>query len=157
MLDGLQEILFTLRQNKLRTLLTAFGVFWGIFMLVLLLGAGRGMQNGIYEDFGSDVLDFIIVWTGTTTTAYHGMPPGRAIRLTLEDIEAVRQQVPGIRLLSAASQVNSTSGPRLPPGFTCTPVILMYGLVVSTTTSTIGESSFFGSSDFLPAPLSGMT
>ena len=101
MLDGLQEILFTLRQNKLRTLLTAFGVFWGIFMLVLLLGAGRGMQNGIYEDFGSDVLDFIIVWTGTTTTAYHGMPPGRAIRLTLEDIEAVRQQVPGIRLLSA--------------------------------------------------------
>ena len=64
MLDGLQEILFTLRQNKLRTVLTAFGVFWGIFMLVLLLGAGRGMQNGVYEDFGSDVLDFIIVWTG---------------------------------------------------------------------------------------------
>ena len=61
MLDGLQEILFTLRQNKLRTLLTAFGVFWGIFMLVLLLGAGRGMQNGVCEDFGSDVLDFIIV------------------------------------------------------------------------------------------------
>ena len=64
MLDGLQEILFTLRQNKLRTLLTAFGVFWGIFMLVLLLGAGRGMQNGVYDDFGSDVLDFIIVWSG---------------------------------------------------------------------------------------------
>ncbi|HEU4486806.1 MAG TPA: ABC transporter permease [Povalibacter sp.] len=101
MLDGLQEILFTLRQNKLRTLLTAFGVFWGIFMLVLLLGAGRGMQNGVYEDFGSDVLDFIIVWTGTTTTAYHGMPPGRAIRFHLDDIEALRRQVPGIRLLSA--------------------------------------------------------
>lgn len=101
MLDGLQEILFTLRQNKLRTLLTAFGVFWGIFMLVLLLGAGRGMQNGVYEDFGSDVLDFIIVWTGTTTTAYRGMAPGRAIRLNLEDIEAVRRQVPGIRVLSA--------------------------------------------------------
>ncbi|HEY6126332.1 MAG TPA: ABC transporter permease, partial [Steroidobacteraceae bacterium] len=101
MLDGLQEIFFTLRQNKLRTLLTAFGVFWGIFMLVLLLGAGRGMQNGVYEDFGSDVLDFIIVWTGTTTTAYRGMPPGRAIRLNLEDIEAVRRQISGIRLLSA--------------------------------------------------------
>ena len=77
MLDGLQEILFTLRQNKLRTVLTAFGVFWGIFMLVLLLGAGRGMQNGVYDDFGSDVLDFIIVWTGDTSVAYHGMGPGR--------------------------------------------------------------------------------
>jgi putative ABC transport system permease protein len=101
MLDGLQEILFTLRQHKLRTVLTAFGVFWGIFMLVLLLGAGRGMQNGIYEDFGSDVLDFVIVWTGDTSLAYHGMGPGRKIQLKLADIEALKQQVPGIRLISA--------------------------------------------------------
>ncbi len=55
MWDGLQEILFTLRQNKLRTLLTAFGVFWGIFMLILMLGAGKGMQNGVYDGFGGDV------------------------------------------------------------------------------------------------------
>ena len=101
MLDGLQEILFTLRQNKLRTVLTAFGVFWGIFMLVLLLGAGRGMQNGVYEDFGSDVRDFIIVWTGDTSLAYHGMGPGRKIQLKLDDIEALKLQVPGIRIISA--------------------------------------------------------
>ena len=99
MLDGLQEILFTLRQNKLRTVLTAFGVFWGIFMLVLLLGAGRGMQNGIYEDFGSDVLDFVIVWTDDTSLAYHGMGPGRKIQLHEADIDALKQQVPGIRLI----------------------------------------------------------
>jgi putative ABC transport system permease protein len=101
MLDGLQEILFTLRQNKLRTVLTAFGVFWGIFMLVLLLGAGRGMQNGVYEDFGSDVLDFIIIWTGDTSVAYRGMGPGRKIQLKLDDIQAVSQQVPGIATISA--------------------------------------------------------
>src|SRR6186713_3207253 len=101
MLDGLQEILFTLRQNKLRTVLTAFGVFWGIFMLVLLLGAGRGMQNGIYDDFGSDVLDFVIFWTGETSLAYHGMAPGRRIQFRLADIELVRQQIPGIRVISA--------------------------------------------------------
>jgi putative ABC transport system permease protein len=101
MLDGLQEILFTLRQNKLRTVLTAFGVFWGIFMLVLLLGAGRGMQNGIYDDFGHDVLDFFIVWTGDTSVAYRGMAPGRRIALRLADIQAVQQQIPGIRLISA--------------------------------------------------------
>jgi len=101
MLDGLQEILFTLRQNKLRTVLTAFGVFWGIFMLVLLLGAGRGMQNGIYEDFGSDVLDFVIIWSGDTSIAYNGMGPGRRIQLDLADIQAVSRQIAGIRLISA--------------------------------------------------------
>jgi putative ABC transport system permease protein len=107
MLDGLQEILFTLRQNKLRTVLTAFGVFWGIFMLVLLLGAGRGMQNGVYDDFGSDVLDFIIIWTGDTSVAFHGMGPGRKIQLKLDDIEALRQQAPGIRLISPERYVDS--------------------------------------------------
>lgn len=101
MFDSLQEILYTLRQNKLRTALTAFGVFWGIFMLILLLGAGRGMQNGVYEDFGSDVLDFIVVYTGTTSVAYKGMGLGRNIQLTLEDVAAVKQQVPGIRVISS--------------------------------------------------------
>lgn len=101
MLDGLQEILYTLRQNKLRTLLTAFGVFWGIFMLILLLGAGRGMQNGIWQDFGTDVLDSILIWTGDTSVPYHGMGPGRRIQFTLADIEAVRQEVRGIRHISA--------------------------------------------------------
>lgn len=101
MIDSLQEILYTLRMNKLRTGLTAFGVFWGIFMLMLLLGAGRGMQNGVYEDFGSDVLDFIVVYTGSTSVAYNGMGLGRAIDLTLEDVEAIKQQVPGIRVISS--------------------------------------------------------
>jgi putative ABC transport system permease protein len=101
MIDSLQEILYTLRQNKLRTALTAFGVFWGIFMLILLLGAGRGMQNGVYEDFGSDVLDFIVAYTGTTSVAYKGMGLGRQIQLTLEDVAAVKQQVPGIRVISS--------------------------------------------------------
>ena len=102
MLDGLQEILFTLRQNKLRTLLTAFGVFWGIFMLIMLLGAGRGMQHGVYDDFGSDVLDFIIVWSGETSVPYHGLSLGRKIQLTQDDVDAVRAKIPGIRVVSGA-------------------------------------------------------
>jgi len=104
MLDGLQEILYTLRMNKLRTALTAFGVFWGIFMLILLLGAGRGMQNGVYNDFGSDVLDFIVVYTGATSVAYNGRGVGRTIELTIEDIAAVQQKVPGVRFISADNQ-----------------------------------------------------
>ena len=97
MLDGLQEIFFTLRQNKLRTLLTAFGVFWGIFMLIMLLGFGRGMQNGVWQDFGSKVLDMIIVNSGDTMVAYNGMGLGRKIRLDQLDVDAIRKQVAGIR------------------------------------------------------------
>jgi putative ABC transport system permease protein len=106
-LDGLQEILFTLRQNKLRTLLTAFGVFWGIFMLIVLLGAGRGMQNGVMQDFGSEVLDFIIVWSGDTSVAYNGMGLGRKIRLEEADVEAVRNQVPGVRTISGDTNIGN--------------------------------------------------
>jgi putative ABC transport system permease protein len=104
MFDGLQEILYTLRQNKLRTALTAFGVFWGILMLILLLGAGRGMQNGVYSDFGSEVMDFIVVYTGATSVAYNGRGVGRNIELTKEDIAAVKQKVPGVRFISAENQ-----------------------------------------------------
>lgn len=109
MLDGLQEILYTLRQNKLRTLLTAFGVFWGIFMLIILLGAGRGMQNGVMDDFGSEVLDFIIVWPGSTSIAYKGMGLGRGISLTEGDLAAVKEQVPGIRFISGENQRGGVS------------------------------------------------
>ena len=104
MLDGLQEIFFTLKQNKLRTLLTAFGVFWGIFMLILLLGAGRGMENGIWQDFGSDVLDFIIVNSGETGVAYKGMGLGRKIKLDQADIDAIRNQVSGVRVIAGETQ-----------------------------------------------------
>jgi putative ABC transport system permease protein len=100
MFDGLQEILFTLRQNKLRTLLTAFGVFWGIFMLIMLLGAGRGMENGVMDDFGSDVLDFIVVSSGDTSVAWRGMGPGRKIRLDQTDVQAVAQQIQGVGVIA---------------------------------------------------------
>ena len=101
MLDGLQEILYTLRQNKLRTLLTAFGVFWGIFMLILLLGFGRGMQHGIMENFGSDVLDFIVLNSGDTSVAYRGMGVGRHIQLDERDVQAISEQIRGVRLIAA--------------------------------------------------------
>src|SRR5213075_3057847 len=100
MLDGLQEILFTLRQNKLRTFLTAFGVFWGIFMLILLLGAGRGMQNGVMQDFADEPLDIIVLSSGETSVAYRGMGLGRKIKLEEADIQAVANQIDGVRIIS---------------------------------------------------------
>jgi putative ABC transport system permease protein len=107
MLDGLQEILFTLRQNKLRTLLTAFGVFWGIFMLILLLGFGRGMQNGVMDDFGSDVLDLILIWSGDTSVAYRGRGLARHIQFEQDDVEAIKNQIPGVRVISGENSTQN--------------------------------------------------
>jgi putative ABC transport system permease protein len=103
-MDGLQEILYTLRQNKLRTLLTAFGVFWGILMLILLLGAGKGMQNGIYASFGTEVRDFIVVYTETTSVAHNGRGLGRRIELTLDDIAALKDKISSIRFIASDNQ-----------------------------------------------------
>lgn len=103
-MDSLQEILFTLRQNKLRTAMTAFGVFWGIFMLVILLGAGKGMQNGVYDDFSSDAMDFIVIYSQTTSVAYEGMGLGRQILLTKSDLDGMPQQVPGVGFIANENQ-----------------------------------------------------
>ncbi|UTF58823.1 ABC transporter permease [Gilvimarinus sp. DA14] len=105
MIDGLQEIFYTLRRNKLRTALTAFGVFWGIFMLILLLGAGRGMQNGVMDSFADNALDTIIIWSGTTSVAYRGQGLGRRIGYTDDDITALRQQVDGLRFITGANSM----------------------------------------------------
>lgn len=109
MWDGLQEIYFTLKQNKLRTFLTAFGVFWGIFMLIILLGAGKGMQNGVMQEFGSDVLDFIIIFPGSTSVAYKGLGLGRNIELTESDGEALKQKLKGARFISTENSMGSNS------------------------------------------------
>ena len=106
-MDSLQEILYTLRCNKLRTILTAFGVFWGILMLVLLLGAGRGFQNGVMAGFGNNVMDFIMVYPGTTAVAYQGLGVGRGIQLREDDVAAIQHQIPGIRSMSPAVNMGS--------------------------------------------------
>ena len=72
-----QEIFNTLSQHKLRTALTAFGVFWGIFMLTVLLGSGKGFENGVNEGFPV-TSNFIYIWgQGNTQIPYEGLPIGR--------------------------------------------------------------------------------
>lgn len=105
MIDALQELLYTLRRNKLRTFLTAFGVFWGILMLILLLGAGRGMQNGVMDSFGDFSFDSIVIWSGTTSVAYQGHGLGRAIRYKESDLDAIRQQVDGLSYVTGANSM----------------------------------------------------
>ena len=80
-----QEILETIRKNKLRTFLTGLSVASGIFILVILLGFGQGMQNGIAKEFEQDATNRISVYTGVTSVEYKGLNPGRFIEMTNED------------------------------------------------------------------------
>jgi putative ABC transport system permease protein len=100
-LDKWEEIWLTMMQHKLRTTLTAFGVFWGIFMLVILLGAGNGLRNGAMRNF--DIArNAVFVWTEETTVPFAGFEAGRTVRLTNEDLA----------VLSKLRQVKTTA-PRL--------------------------------------------
>jgi putative ABC transport system permease protein len=78
-LDKWQEIYYSIGKHKLRTGLTAFGVFWGIFMLVILLGAGKGLENGVLNIFGSMAQNSMWVWSGKTALPYAGLKPGTQI------------------------------------------------------------------------------
>jgi putative ABC transport system permease protein len=88
-LDRWREILDTLWRSKLRSLLTAFSVAWGIFMLVFLLGMGNGLQNGVQREFADDATNSVWMFSGRTSIPYDGMPIGRRIVFTNRDVEAI--------------------------------------------------------------------
>ena len=84
-----QEIFDTIHKNKLRTFLTGLSVASGIFILVILLGFGQGMQNGIAQEFAADASNRIWVWTQVTTKEHKGLNPGRRIQLRNENYDFV--------------------------------------------------------------------
>jgi len=86
-LERWQEIFETIRKNKLRTFLTGLSVASGIFILVILLAIGQGMQNGIASEFENDATNRISVWTGVTSESYKGLNPGRRIQLDNADYD----------------------------------------------------------------------
>lgn len=94
--DKWQEILGTIRKNKLRTILTAFSVAWGIFILIVLMAAGEGLRNGAQAQFGNDAANSIWIDGGLTSMAWAGYKPGREIRLTNSDFYYLRDRVQGV-------------------------------------------------------------
>lgn len=84
-LERWEEIFDTIRKNKLRTFLTGLSVASGIFILVILLGIGEGMRNGISQEFKRDAANIIYVYTGVTSKEYKGLNPGRRIQMKNED------------------------------------------------------------------------
>ena len=91
--DTWEEIFETIGKNKLRTFLTAFSVAWGIFILVILSGAGNGLRNGAQEQFGNDAKNSIWIDAGRTSMAWNGLKPNRDIQLTNEDFKYIRDHI----------------------------------------------------------------
>jgi putative ABC transport system permease protein len=102
--DRWQEILNAIKQNKLRSALTAFGVFWGIFMLVVMTGSGNGLVNGITDGFADFATNSAYVWTQRTTKPYKGFKQGRYWNFTNQDMELLRREVPEIEVLAPKLQ-----------------------------------------------------
>ena len=90
-LDKWQEILSTIKKNKLRTFLTGFAIAWGIFMLMILLGAGNGLSNGVSSNFQGNSLNAIWIWSRETSLPYEGLKPGRRIYFDLKDYEEIKK------------------------------------------------------------------
>jgi putative ABC transport system permease protein len=100
-LDKWQEIFSTINKNRMRTFLTGFSVAWGIFMLIILLGSGKGLQNGIDAQFRQDAVNMIQFGSGTTSKTYKGLQAGREIRFTNEDYEFLRKSIDGLDKVSS--------------------------------------------------------
>ena len=92
-LDKLQEIFHNIGKNKLRTILTGFAVSWGIFMLIILLGSGYGLENGVRKAFSKDAVNSIWIGSGQTSMPYQGLKQGRRIRFKNDDYEDLKQSI----------------------------------------------------------------
>lgn len=106
--DKWQEIISAISKNKLRTCLTGFSVFWGIFMLMILLGSGKGLQNGILSQFGH-VTNSVTLWGGETTMECDGLGIGRDITFRREDLDLLRHGIPQISEITARRNLWGTS------------------------------------------------
>ena len=99
--DVWQEIFSTIKKNKLRTFLTGFSVAWGIFMLMILLGSGNGLQNGVKEEFADNSVNIMWMWTGSTSIPYHGLKEGRPIKFKNDDYSFLKEKSEDLELVSS--------------------------------------------------------
>jgi putative ABC transport system permease protein len=99
-IDTWSEILLTITRNKTRSLLTAFGVFWGIFMLIALIGGGKGLQQMMSQNFQGFATNSGFMWAQPTSKPYKGFKKGRRWNMDLTDIALVQSKVKSIELVT---------------------------------------------------------
>lgn len=108
--DKWNEIIEALSANPIRTLITAFGVFWGIFILVILLSASQGLQNGIKRQMGGLSTNTMFMWTNSTSKPYKGLPQGRRYNFKNGDVDAIKREVDGLMYVSPRNQLGGFRG-----------------------------------------------
>jgi len=106
-IDTWQEIYGSIRKNKLRTAITIIGVTWGIFLLVVLLGVARGVDNNFKKLFGDFATNSVFIWAQSTSMPFKGYQKGRRVRLTNRDVTAIRSEIKGVSLVVPRNQTNS--------------------------------------------------
>jgi putative ABC transport system permease protein len=108
--DHWREIYEALRGNKTRTFLTAFGVFWGIFMLMVMLASGNGLWNGVSAGFSDEATNSVFIWSQRTSKPYRGMPTGRQVQLDAGDAAAIRAQIVEAEAVCPRNQLGGFRG-----------------------------------------------
>ncbi|WP_121666779.1 ABC transporter permease [Mesonia aquimarina] len=108
--DKWNEIIESLSSNWFRTILTAFGVFWGIFILVILLAAGKGLENGVKQGFGGMATNSMFMWAQTPSKPYKGLPKGRRYNFKIDDVTAIKDNVRGLKFVSPRNQLGGFGG-----------------------------------------------
>ena len=99
-IDTYREILDTLTRNKSRSFLTGFGVFWGVFMLVALIGGGKGLKEKLNNNFEGFATNTGMIWSQQTTKAYKGFRKGRQWQMVYQDVDRLRQRVPELEVVT---------------------------------------------------------
>ena len=99
-LDSYREILDTLTRNKSRSFLTGFGVFWGVFMLIALIGGGNGLKEMLNKNFEGFATNSAIVWAQPTSKAYKGFRKGRLWEMEYKDVERLKNSIPELDVVS---------------------------------------------------------
>ena len=108
--DRWDEILEALNANRVRTFLTAFGVFWGITILVLLLALTNGLRNGVTADFGNFATNSMFMWGQRTSISYKGVPKGKRVEYKISDVEAIKGDMPELKYVSPRNSLGGYNG-----------------------------------------------
>jgi len=109
-LDLWREIISALKKNRMRSFMTAFGVFWGIFMLIVMSGAGRALENGVMDGIKAFATNSAFFWTERTSVPYEGFQRGRRWNYETADMDYMRQNVKEIEYLSPRLFGNQQAG-----------------------------------------------